>query len=157
MKTESLSALVLVSMVLFLPACARRATMVTTYTLPPSTAPSWVGVRVEDVVKRWGSPSERTADGEGGTILTYRTKSSVRVSSDAGEWGGMNDKNEPGSGYRDGLGRRIETEIPRAPTAVFYVSAQGSVYRYSISAAALASGKVPDPPAAADSLALPAE
>ncbi len=145
------SALVLVSTVLLLPGCARRATTVTTYTLPPSTAPSWVGVSVEEVVKRWGEPSERASDGAGGTILTYRAKSGVRVSSDAGEWGGVHEKNELGSGYPDGLARRVETEIPRAPTAVFYVSAKGSVYRYSIGAARLASGKVPDPPPVADS------
>jgi hypothetical protein len=130
--------------VLSLAGCARRETTVTTYTLQPQNTPTWVGVRVEDVLAKWGQPSEKTSDGEGGTMLTYRSKSSFRVSAE--EPGGMRSRNAPGSGYTDPAVKGPEKEIPRSPNAVFYVSPKGVVYRYTISSDFLLSGKAPEPP-----------
>jgi hypothetical protein len=140
-----LAGFLLVSLLSFA-GCARRETTVTTYTLQPQNTRTWVGVHVEDVLARWGEPSEKTSDGEGGTTLTYRSKSNIRVTASAEEPGHVSSRNAPGSGYPDTAVRPAETEIKRAPAAVFYVSPKGVVYRYTISAELLNSGKAPEPP-----------
>ncbi len=126
--------------------CARRETTVTTYTLAHPQTRTWVGVRVESVLKLWGEPAERSSDGDGGMVLTYRTKSSVSVSASVDAQGKPRERNLPGSGYPDVPDQKVEKEIPRAPSAVFYVSPKGVVYRYTISPELLASGKAPEAP-----------
>jgi hypothetical protein len=126
--------------------CAGRETTVTTYRLQQQNTPSWVGVRLEDVLERWGEPSEKAPDGEGGTILTYRTKSNLRISTGVEERGGMRQRNEPGSGYPDMAVQPADKELERAPAAVFYVSPKRVVYRYTIRSDVLTSGKAPEPP-----------
>jgi hypothetical protein len=127
--------------------CAQRETTVTTYTLTHQATRSWAGVRVEDVLRLWGQPAEKGSDGEGGTLLTYRTKSKVQVSTSVDEQGWAADRGQLGSGYPGMSTQHVETtEVPRAPSAVFYISPKGVVYRYTISAELLGSGKAPDPP-----------
>ena len=132
--------------VLAISGCAHRETTVTTYTLPHQATRSWVGVRVEDVLRLWGQPAEKSSDGEGGTVLTYRTKSKMQVSTTVDEHGRPTEWSSPGSGYPDMPAQRVDVEIPRDPSAVFYISPKGLVYRYTISSELLGSGKAPDPP-----------
>jgi hypothetical protein len=129
-------------------ACAGRETVVTTYTLPPRNAPSWVGVRVEDVVRLWGEPAERAPDGEGGTVLTYRGKPVARVAMSGDERGGRRNPIDPASPYPPGALPPVESEVERAPAAVFHVSRSGVVYRYTIDSSVLMGGKAPEPPPA---------
>ncbi len=127
--------------------CARRETTVTTYRLAHEESRTWVGVGVDDVVRLWGQPTEKGSDGEGGTVLTYRPKSNVQVSTSVDDPGRLAERGQPGTIYPGTPGQRVETTaIPRAPSAVFYVSPKGVVYRYSISPEMLSSGKAPDPP-----------
>ena len=132
--------------VLAISGCAHRETTVTTYTLPHQATRSWVGVRVEDVLRLWGQPAEKSSDGEGGTVLTYRTKSKMQVSTTVDEHGKPTDWGTPNSRYPDQPGQRANVEIPGDPSAVFYISPKGLVYRYTISSELLGSGKAPDAP-----------
>ncbi len=126
--------------------CAHRETTVTTYTLAHPETRTWVGVRVEDVLRLWGQPAETGSDGEGGKVLTFRSKSSLRVSSGVDDQGRPRERSQPGSGYPEMPAQQVEKEVPRAPSAVFYISPKGVVYRYSINPELLSSGKAPDPP-----------
>jgi hypothetical protein len=140
----------LLAVALSIAGCAHRETVVTRYTMTPSASRSWVGVRVEDVLERWGQPAEKAPDGEGGTILTYKTKPKVEISTRASEPGTMRNAGEPGSGYPPMAGNELETRTPPKPSATFYVSAKGIVYRYTFSPEFLASGKAPEPPLPAE-------
>ena len=131
--------------VLPIAACAGRNTEVTTYRLAVPAARSWVGASVADVIKRWGASAQKTSDGEGGTILTYRSTSSVQVTGSVRERK-LGDPSQPVSGIIDMATPSFQVAVPQPPSAVFYVSPKGIVYRYSIDASLLNSGKAPDAP-----------
>jgi hypothetical protein len=129
---------------LLLAGCAGRETTVRSYILPPQSVRTWIGVSVDEVVKRWGDPAERAPDGEGGTILTYKSDPKVEFSASRGPTHDANSSpGVDGMGYPPGLENNMEVLTLPTANAVFYISAKGVVYRYAISPKLLAGGKVP--------------
>lgn len=95
--------------------CATTTTTVTT--LPPATLSksSWIGRDMDDVLAKWGSPSEREPDGRGGAILTYdKTVSTLKESNTAVD--------VPGAVPE-------QTTPVKRPLAKFWVDANRKVYR----------------------------
>jgi hypothetical protein len=95
--------------------CATKEVTVRTITAG-HTQSSWIGRDMDDVIAKWGSPSEREPDGRGGAILIYeKTVSTLKESSS------INDM--PGAMMPE------QTTPVKRPLAKFWVDQDRKVYR----------------------------
>ncbi len=151
-RTASLLPLAAVALAIPLVACLGGRTTVTTTVVPPPVQRSWVGVRVEQVVSIWGEPAEKSPDGEGGTILLYRSQPNVKPTVTTGSSSNPAPPGSPvaGPGGITEVAGTTGTDTRPEPTARFWISSAGKVYRFWFSEKVYKSGNVPTPPPPAE-------
>jgi hypothetical protein len=87
---------------------------------PMERAGTWVGAHVDDVIAKWGNPSEKKRDGRGGWTLAYLGSETGAVTPQIGV--GLPSRVPPS--------RPPDPNLPRFTEAAFYIGADDLVYDY---------------------------